>query len=171
MIADFVQAVAITTGGGVGRDVEQGGDPIKGEAFPELEMEDGALVGGELGKGGLKGVAKRLFIRIRAGVEQGNAGTGFGMDAFAGLATSGEIEELVAGHAEEKAAGIACVVEEVGPFHQLAPQLLKHIGGIGLGSGDLKEEAVDRIAMGMEEVMKICHVRMGRTRVGLGFVQ
>lgn len=171
MVADFVQAVAITAGGGVGRDVEQGGDGIEGQAFPEFEMKDGALVGGELGEGGLKGVAKRLFIRIRAGVEEGDPGAGFGMDTFAGLATSGEIDELVAGHAQEEPAGIACVVEEGGTFHQLAPQLLEDIGGIGFGSGDLKEEAVDRIAMGIEEVMKICHVPAVRTRVGLGFVQ
>jgi hypothetical protein len=47
----MIHGVAVSAGGGIGRDAEDFRDAGKGEVFPDLEMDDGALFLRQTGQG------------------------------------------------------------------------------------------------------------------------
>jgi hypothetical protein len=51
-VTEFLEAVPVAAGGGMGRKAEQLADGLKGQAMPDLEHDDLALVRGKLGQGG-----------------------------------------------------------------------------------------------------------------------
>lgn len=160
--AKLVHAVAVAAGGGVGGQVEEPSDGLEGQAFPELEVDDGTLVLGKLAEGGVEGMAEGGLVGVMARleeagglVEQKEAVVG----AAAGVATAGVVDELVARGVEEEGAGLAGRGEGRRVFDEPSPQVLEGVPGVGLGAGELEQKREHGVSVLLEDLFQRRHAR------------
>lgn len=129
MAAQSGEGVAVAGGGGVGRNVEGGGDLGEGQLTPDFEGEHFALFGGQVGKGGGKLVAAfGGFERAGERLDERPGGGLFAGDAAVVLA--GLVDGGLANEAEGEAGRDGSRVGELAPEADEA--LLESILGIGL---------------------------------------
>ena len=154
MAAQFVYRVTVAARGRVQRDPEHGADRLKGESFPEFEVEHGALLFGQQAES-----RRHLFAehRVIAGI------SGFEhraclvceapFIAAARLPASEEIAGLVVGESQQEAAFVAHVREECGLACQFQKHLLQHVARVRFVAGEVQEEPVQRIGV---PVINLC---------------
>src|SRR4051794_23914260 len=95
-------------------------------------MDDGALIGREVGEGLGQSAAKFLFIRVGGG---GENGLGIGGQLFilflARAAASDEVDGQIMGEAEEIGAGFADVGQGIRIAGEFDEEFLEEVAGVG----------------------------------------
>ena len=148
---EVIHGVTVSAGSGIGRNAEDFGDAGKGEVFPELEMNDGALflrkirqgLGNALRMGW--GVRRQEWVDVRR-IEEffiGAHSTG------AAGAAADEVGVAIAGGPEKIGFGI--LEADMGLADQLDEKILEEVVGVGFGTAQAEEETIERRCMGIVE--------------------
>lgn len=136
------------------------GDGVQGQAFPELEVDDGPLVFRELAEGGVEGLTEGGFVRVVGGLEEaGDLVPALGpfVGAGPGVATAGQVDELVPGDLKEESPWIPGGVQQAGVFDEPTPEVLEQVAGVGFGPGQLEQEREHGVAVFLEDLFKRFH--------------
>lgn len=139
LFAEAAQGVLHAAEGGIDGDTLEFGDGFKGDIGLHAEDKDFALLGGKGGDGGADAVTQFAVGGVGGGVEtacgkelfEGEgcfAGAERGLEAGVGLFFAAEIDDPVAGDAEEPGHDVAAV-EAVEVFEGAEPDILEDVFG------------------------------------------
>lgn len=143
---EFLQTVAVATGGGVGGEVEQFGDGVEGEVMPDLEHDDLALVVGEA----MECVDGGAFDRGFAGVGFEPAG-GFEFAGEPAPEGSAVVEGAITEAAEEIEPGFA---GGYGQLQEGGEGVMEHVFGLGMAESQGASVEDDLGGAGIVEICR-----------------
>ena len=158
-VAQFVYRITIPAGRRVGRNLQGGGDLLKRQARPQLQVRHGALLGRQFGQRGGQFLAKRGLIRIARRREGRNHLPGKILPRpLAGAPAAQPVNCGIVGQPEEKSPLLADAAQQVFIVGKFDEYFLEQIAGIRLIPRQVQKEGMERLRV---FVVEPCDVQIG----------